>query len=484
MTSREGETAVPSLTKAQSKDIFFLVLAFSCVVAAQTLIIGTGAKVVQSIGGDTALGPFSLAAFFLGMSVVSLTLTHWVFESWGRQIGFWCGCILSQIGVLLSCIGLFLSSTPLIMLAYIFLGAGSGIGMYLRFAAIELVPVGYQSRAVTWVLCGGCLAAFAGPEAGHAVVGSLGEEHNMKYFGVFVIAGCFFFTQAILLLFVGFPPPRQKTNTKETEKSRRNEFLIDMTQIEEEIVMERNTGGKFKELCSMLKHPDFILPVFISTLTWAVMSMPMSIFRVAMTDLGYTSRDSLTVIESHFVAMYSPGFFSGTFIQRQGTIKATIVAVAMYLLATCINVFLTKENNGSIVTWYLGMILLGIGWNFGFSGATVWVTRSYTGSPHMKGKVQAANEFFVFFFSGALVFSTGYIYQNLGGGGISGWRTLNNVVFGLVSSIVVAVAAAVKINRQDKLAQSIELEKSNESSLQAWEHEEIHNSNKDELFDA
>ena len=72
----------------------------------------------------------------------------------------------------------------------------------------------------------------------------------------------------------------------------------------------------------------------------------------------------------------------------------------------------------------------------------------------------------------------------MGGGGISGWRTLNNVVFGLVSSIVVAVAAAVKINRQDKLAQSIELEKSNESSLQAWEHEEIHNSNKDELFDA
>ena len=96
-------------------------------------------------------------------------------------------------------------------------------------------------------------------------------------------------------------------------------------------------------------------------------------------------------------------------------------------------------------------MLLGVGWNFGFSSASIWVTKSYRAAPELKSKVQAANEGLVFFFSGLLNFSTGYIYAG-GGSGIVGWHTLNFVIFGLLGAFAVVVTAAVIMEREEKTA--------------------------------
>jgi MFS family permease len=449
----QSDISVPSsLTRRQTLDIIFLVLAFSCVVSAMTLVVGTGAVVVQSVGGDVTVAPFALAAFFLGMSAVSLTVTHWVFKRWGRHIGFWCGICLGLFGVLLSCIGVYYSSTALVLVANIFLGAGTGIGMYLRFAAIEVVPAEYRSRAMTWVLCGGCIASFAGPEAAHATEGKFGDEDNMQYFGVFVVAACFHFAQAVFIYMVDFPSPFAEENARrieaqraEREKGERGQVQVEEPRIQSEVRIHSDP----KELGVILKHSDFILPVCVAILTWAIMAMPMSIFRVVMKETGFTSRESLTVIEFHFLSMYAPGFFSGAFIKNHGPTKAAAVAIVMFLAATLVNVLATQEDDDTVAPWYVGMMLLGIGWNFGFSGASMWVTKSYAGSPHLKAKVQAANECLVFFVSGALMFATGYVYSG-GGGGIQGWQTLNYVILGLIGSMVVVVAASLKMNSEEK----------------------------------
>lgn len=459
--------AAPSLTRRQTRDIIFLVLAFSCVVSAMTLVVGSGAAVVQSVGGNVTLAPFSLASFFLGMSAVSLMVTHWVFKRWGRHIGFWCGICISLFGVLLSCIGVYYASTVLVLVANVFLGAGAGIGMYLRFAATEVVLAEFHSRAMTWVLCGGCIASFAGPEAAHATVGRFGDEENMQYFGVFVVAACFNFAQAFFVYMVDFPSPFAEENARriEAERADREKGERDQIHVEEPRIQSdaRIPPDPTTELRIILKHSDFILPVCVAILSWAIMAMPMSIFRVAMKETGFTSRESLTVIEFHFLSMYAPGFFSGTFIKNYGPIKAAAVAILMFLLATIVNVAATEDDNDTVVPWYVGLILLGIGWNFGFSGASMWVTKSYAGSPHLKAKVQAANECLVFFFSGALMFVTGYVYSG-GGGGIQGWQTLNYVIFGLISSIVVVVVASLKINSEERV---------HDSQLGALERDEV-----------
>jgi len=342
----------------------------------------------------------------------------------------------------------------MVLIANFFLGAGSGIGMYLRFAAIEVVPAGFHSKAMTWVLGGGCIASFAGPEAAHATVGMFGVEPNMKHLGVFVVAAGFHFAQAFFVYMVHFPSPVEeeiKQNRIRNGKKKKRQEEQDV-----ERVLEPNGTEELllfsppRELRLILKSPDFILPVCLGILTWAIMSMPMSIFRLAMGEVGYSSRASLTVIEFHFLSMYAPGFFSGTFIKTQGVIKAAGVSLVMFLGATLVHVVFTYEGDG-IVGWYVGLMLLGVGWNFGFSAASIWVTRSYRAAPELKAKVQAANEGLIFFFSGLLIFATGYIYS-LGGSGIVGWHTLNFVIFGLIGAFVVVVMAAIALAREERTA--------------------------------
>jgi MFS family permease len=161
------------------------------------------------------------------------------------------------------------------------------------------------------------------------------------------------------------------------------------------------------------------------------MAMPMGIFRLAMIQVGYTARQSLTVIELHFLGMYVPGFVSGKFIQQRGPPAAIYLSMLFSIAATVINLFSKNPDDGNIATWYFGLILLGFGWNFGFSASTVWLTGSYKSLPHLRSKVQAANECAMFFLAGIFIFSTGYIFE-AGGSGLDGWKTINYVNFGMI----------------------------------------------------
>lgn len=162
------------------------------------------------------------------------------------------------------------------------------------------------------------------------------------------------------------------------------------------------------------------------------MAMPMGIFRLAMIQVGYTARQSLTVIELHFLGMYMPGLWSGKFISKRGPPAAIFLSLFFSAGATVINLFCENPDDGSIATWYFGLILLGIGWNFGFSATTVWVTGSYKTLPHLRSKVQAANESLMFFIAGCFIFSSGYIFE-AGGSGLDGWKTINYVNFGMMA---------------------------------------------------
>lgn len=171
------------------------------------------------------------------------------------------------------------------------------------------------------------------------------------------------------------------------------------------------------------------------------MALPMSIFRVTMSELGFTDRQSLTVIEFHFLAMYAPGFWSGSFIKQYGILRACHVTIVCFVVT--LGIFLSiQDNSNSTAAWFLGFIFLGIGWNFGFSTATIWSTQSYQQAMHLKAKVQAANECFMFLLSGAAIFSAGYLYEDAGGGGIGGWRLLNAALFAFVALLLALVVAA------------------------------------------
>jgi MFS family permease len=406
------------LTKAEQWNIACLVMAYACVVASLAVVVGTGPLIVKSVGGSSSLAPFALGAFFLGMSLVSLTCTHWIFAAWGRRYGFLTGISFSLFGVVLGCTSIVIQSPTLVIITNIFVGAGSGVSQYLRFAAIEVVPPHYQARAVAWVLSGGCLAAFVGPESAQAAKFMVPEY---EYFGLFIVAGIFFVAQAIFVRLTEFPSSKP-VDAPPSGKS--------------------TSSYSTQELTAIVSSREFLVPLLIATFSWAIMAMPMGIFRVAMKDLGYSERESLTVIEFHFLAMYSPGFYTGGFLQRHGPLKASILSVGLLSTGVLIDIFAAQDNATTVVTWYLGLIFLGAGWNFGFSAATLWMTDSYMKKRnplngeslvHLKPQVQAANECGMFLLSGAGSFATGFIYQ-AGGGALDGWKVLNYSLLGLIGT--------------------------------------------------
>ena len=117
------------------------------------------------------------------------------------------------------------------------------------------------------------------------------------------------------------------------------------------------------------------------------------------------------------------------------------MAIFFFLLAFAFNMS-AQDTNDAIWSWFLGLMIAGFGWNFGFTSSTVWVTKAYQAAPHLKAKVQGMNEGLVFFIAGSLIFSAGFLYSgDLGGGGIPGWRFLNYVLLGLIFVFGVTICA-------------------------------------------
>jgi MFS family permease len=192
------------------------------------------------------------------------------------------------------------------------------------------------------------------------------------------------------------------------------------------------------QLRSLLLTRQFLIPVLLSGFAWAIMTVPMSMLRPAMHELGYTARQSLTTIEIHFLGMYSPGFVTGRLIQRYGPKRVCAAAALIFGVSLVFMLLADSEEDGSIAVWIIGLFLVGVGWNFGFTGATVWTTALYKKAPMHKEKVQAANDSIMFLIAGAWIVSASYIFE-AGGSGLDGWRTLNKVVVGLLGVYVAVV---------------------------------------------
>jgi MFS family permease len=397
-----------------------------------------------SIGGDDNMTSLPLGAYFVGSSLISLTVTPWLFTKFGRRAGFLMGIGWGLLGTAIGAASIATSSPALLIVASGLFGVASGIGFFWRFAAVEVVPAHFAARAVTLVVSGGCIAAFAGPESAQATQFLFGDD--LEYMGVFLMTGIFCAANIVFTLLVQFPPTPAPPSTFHQEEQE----------------TDKKTPSSRSELSRILWTRQFIVPMLISTMSWAMMAVPMSLVRVAMGQVGFTSRQSLTTIELHFLGMYAPGFFTGSLIQRYGPRAVCSGAIVLYAVALILMLVSEEEEDRtySIVTWTLGLISVGMGWNFGFTSATVWLTELYKAPSraHLKTSIQAANDCLMFGLAGGWIFSASYIFD-AGGSGLDGWKLLNFVVVGLLAFTTIlllvnhrleSMAATASTNTREK----------------------------------
>ncbi len=300
----------------------------------------------------------------------------------GRRRGFVLGNLCGLVGAGLAVLALSLQHFGLFLFSTWLVGIGIGFGQLYRFAAMEAAPPEQRERAIGLVMGGGVLAAFFGPwlaRTSHALA-------DTPFLGSFIGLAALYLLALILLAFIRLPREAEASN--------------------------KNNEVPARPLGVILRQPTFLLAVLSAMVGYGVMNLAMTATPLAMASVGHDFDHVATTIQWHVVAMFLPSFFTGRLTARFGA-GAMIVSGCAFLLTSLITAQYLSGTNG----FFLGLVLLGIGWNFTFLPATSLLTTCY--QPSEKARTQAANEF--------LVFTTGAITALLAGPLVSsiGWVLLN-----------------------------------------------------------
>ena len=270
----------------------------------------------------------------------------------------------------------------LLVAATVVAGYYSANGQLYRFAAAELVPIPQRERAVSLVLAGGLIGAIAGPNLAARSRTLL----EVPFAGAYVVLAGVALLAMLVMAFVRFPP--------------------------HVTAPPGSTAGR--PLAEIMRQPVFMVACASAALGYGVMNLLMAATPLAMQQCGLSFDDAALVLEWHVIGMFAPGFFTGGWIKRFGALPVMAAGVALNL--ACIAIALSGVE---LHQFAVALFLLGVGWNFLFTGSTTLSMGAYR--PEEKDRAQAAINFCVFavmaftsFASGALVSTQGWAVLNWG----------------------------------------------------------------------
>ena len=382
------------------RNVALLALSQAMLITGTSLLLATCALVGMTLTSIKSLATLPLALLFLAQMATTIPASLYM-QRVGRRLGFITSAVFGMAGAAIATIGIFKAEFSIFCFGTILIGVFNGFGQYYRFAAAETAPEEYRSRAISYVLAGGLIAAFAGPNLAKWSRQLLPEE----------FAGSFAILIGIYLLALGIA------------------FFLRMP---EPGAAARATGGR--PLGEIARQPAYLVAVASAMVGYGVMNFIMIATPLAMHDYAHPFSDTAFVIQWHVFGMFAPSFFTGQLIRRFGT--ANIMLAGVVLLGLCVGINFTGI---AVIHFWSSLIFLGLGWNFMFVGATTLLTETYF--LNEKAKAQALNDFIVFGTVTLTSFSSGAV-QN-----ILGWKTINMAV---IPFLILIVFANLWLRRKQK----------------------------------
>ena len=377
-----------------------LIILFFC-----QLISSTGQLVVVTLGGiigstltdnqSIATLPVSLMVVVTALSAIPATI---LMRKIGRKYGSSIASISASLAILIAVYALHTHSFYLFVISAAMFGINTAFSQQYRYAAAESVDQKFTGRAISLILLGAIGGAMLGPEL---VTRGQFLIEGIQYGGTLISVSILFVLQSMLLILLG--PFRMKD--------------------------DEATNKLTRPLMDIVKQRTFIMAMCGATVAYGSMTFIMTATPLSMHIIdGFSIEETANVIRSHVLAMYIPSLVSGFLIERFGLNKVMACGVIGLLGAS-----IAGLTGQTIFTYWLALVLLGIGWNFLYVGGTTMLT--YTYEPNERFKAQGINEFCVFGMSalGSLLAGTiMYLY---------GWYTL--VLIPIPLLIMVAVGLRI-----------------------------------------
>lgn len=354
--------------------------------AATTALVGNAGLIGAQLSPDPSFATLPMSAMIVGTATTTFPISM-LMKYVGRRAGFVSFALLGAVGALFGVYAIYQRSFSLFLFACLLMGSYQASASYYRFAAADTASPAFRPKAISWVMTGGVVAAVIGTAIAVLTVDLLAP---VTFAGTWVAMALMAFVASLVLLAVDIPLKKEEV------------------------------ADAGRSLFEIARQTRFVVACATGMLSYGIMMLVMTATPVAMLGCGFAVNDSYMVILMHALAMFVPSFFTGNLIARFGA--ESISAVGMLLLvAAAISGLMGIEFENFAV----GLVLLGLGWNFGFLGGTTMLTTTY--QPVERNKAQGLNDFLTFAVTAVASLSAGTLLA------ISGWNAVNYAVFPMVA---------------------------------------------------
>ena len=303
----------------------------------------------------------------------------------GRRAGFMSAALVGMLGALTGLLAIYQRNFGLFLLGCAMIGIYQASSSYYRFAAADSASPMLRPKAISWVMTGGVVAALIGTVIVMATVDLLAP---VTFAGTWATMALLALMGAGVLSFVNIPKPAD------------------------------TSAGTGRPLLEIARQPTFIVATGVTMISFGVMMLVMTATPVAMLGCGFTVTDSSWVIQWHALAMFAPSFVTGHLITRFGVLRIIAVGLVLLMAAAIGDLMGIHFANFAV-----GLILLGLGWNFGFIGGTTLLTSTYR--PEERNKAQGFSDLMTFVTTAITSLSAGGLMATIG------WDAVNYAVFPL-----------------------------------------------------
>ncbi|MCQ0970774.1 MFS transporter [Paracoccus sp. TK19116] len=391
------------------RNVVVLILAQAFLGAQLPVNFIIGGLAGQMLAPNPCLATLPISMIILGTALSARPMAGYMQRN-GRRAGFTLAVMAGACGALVQASGLYLGSFWLLIAGSTLTGIYMAAHAFYRFAATDTAPPEFEANAISWVMAGGLAGAIIGP----ALVRLTNDMTAIPFLGTYMAVVLLNLTGPILFSFLDIPKPPAPNPDAPQGRS----------------------------LATILRTPVVIVSMICAMVSYALMNLVMTSTPLAVVGCGFRPENAADIVSGHVLAMYAPSFFTGALIRRFGTTR--IVAIGLAILAGAGAVAIAGVT---LTNFFVALALLGIGWNFGYIGATAMLARAH--SPEERGRVQGMNDMFVFGGVFLASLSSGGLMNCAGGTAQAGWVAVN---LAMIPFLVLAGASLIWLARRRNVA--------------------------------